>query len=216
MAVGRGAPAVRIWYAQPVVVDLRHDERLGVVVGTLAERLEGVGIDAKETALVKALAICAAGQVVLGSAEMEALQIGLVGRAVELEACAPILVDGPIAGAEGVAAHQRAGLGVAGRVVVDAAAAPQLAVREALPVLRGGNRAGARCEDRREGGIAIRRDRPELRDRRVEAEIGRIAQSRRQEAALPLDRRIGMREILRVNNANNGELDGVVRLVENM
>ncbi len=98
------ATAVGIGLAQPAVAGDRQDYGLGAVIRPLAQRLEGIGVDAEEAALVERLAIGAAVEKVLRAAEMKAAHIGLVGRAPKLKAAAPILVDVPGAGAEDMAA----------------------------------------------------------------------------------------------------------------
>src|SRR5690348_9966104 len=98
---------ILIGRAQPVIIDHRGDDRLGGIVGALAQTLEAKGIDAEEAALVEALAIGPAGQEVLGAAEMEPAEIGLVRRTVELITGTPILIEIPGAGTERMAAQQR-------------------------------------------------------------------------------------------------------------
>src|SRR6185312_13909623 len=150
------------------------------VADALAQRLEGVGIDAEEAARPEGFGKGAAGQEAVVAAEVEALKVGLVGRALQVEAGAPGRIEVPLAGREEMAAD-----GVLSRIlgplaVVDAARQRQLAVGEALAVLTGGDLPGGGREDRREGGVAIGGDRPIIGQREMRAEIGAEPEARRQ------------------------------------
>ena len=143
-------------------------------------------------------------------AEAKAQQVGLVGHALQGEPAPISLVDVPDPGGVDVTAQLVAGVRItagAHIAVIDAADRIEHAVAKALPVLGGEQLAGPGGEARRQGQVFVRVEHQVVRYGYVEAVGVGITHGRRQKAARPLDRRIGLGKIGRIKDRQTVDLE---------
>src|SRR6185312_392139 len=220
VALGGEPPADGIGPTLPAVVcDRRHD-RLNTVAGAWPQALEGPGADVAVALRAEALAIDMAGEESGRRRDVIAQQIGLVRRALNVEPAAPVIGEVELAGGEEVPAYG-ADRRCVDRVRLlaadsDAAVGGELTVAEALAILGAEILAALGGEHRPERCVLVLVDRPEIGNAEVEAVGARIADARREKAALALHRRVGMREIGGVEDRDAVDLHHRVAVLDDL
>ena len=209
VAVERGVAAEMVGSRHQVRVEQGQNDGAPVALCPRPEALEPVAVARHEAAVAVLLREQPRDQLVLRR-DVVALQVGVVERMLHVEAPAPALVDIEEAVAEDVPAHPAAVLG-RGAGLGDAGVDGVLAVLRALAVLAGQHDRLVGGEARREGQVAMGRERPVVGDRHVHTEGPRAAVDGGQEAAPARDAGIGMAEVGRVEDGHAEELErGIV------